>query len=240
MNNINSSKFLDKETIISLLEKLDQRVEEPYDIIICGGAAAITKYNVERYTDDIDFFEVSPESMSFRNLISDVLADNNFELETINSGARAYIDYLSPNYRNRLIPSDVEFKNLRVSFISKADLVSMKICALREIDIHDVNVLGIMDEDLSIINENLTYLAERDPAQVQIMRALFVKREETQKITGMEPFVEILEQLFEKVGEKNVFDEIEALADAIQAGQELVNHRLVGHDDSQTEVDPRR
>jgi hypothetical protein len=215
MNNIDSNNDLDKGKILFLLEQLDQKAKEPYDIVICGGAAAIAQYGVDRFTSDIDILGGSFESASFKDLVSDVLIENNFDLKTINSGANVYSKTLNPNFQKRLVLSDVEFKNLRVSFISKADLVSMKLSALRERDIDDINILGISVEDLPVIDENLAHLVKHDPVQVLIMKSLLLKREDTQKIKGIEPFVGILKEFFEKEEVKSVLDSMKSLDDVL-------------------------
>jgi hypothetical protein len=105
--------------------------------------------------------------MAFYNKVRDLLERNGLDPKCINDSAKGFVDYLSPEYKNRLIPLNAGFKNLDVSIISKADLLTMKICAWRESDMQDVTTIGISEEDLKIIKENIEHITSHSPDRAQ-------------------------------------------------------------------------
>lgn len=149
---------MDSNKIVSLLNDLDNLVNEHFRIIICGGAAAIIAHGLKRLTGDIDTFEPIPKSHSFYNKIKQIEETNGLDSAWFNESAKGFSDCLSLNYKNRLIPIDKGFKFLEVYAISKADLITMKLCAWRESDKEDILNLGITEEDMKIINENIAFM----------------------------------------------------------------------------------
>ncbi len=156
-------KHFNEPIIISLLQDLDKTIKNPCSIVICGGAAAIIGYGLKRFTGDIDIFEPMPKSDDFYKAVKLLLENHCLDPHSINDGAKGFSDDLSPNYRKRVIPLKKNFNNLTVYIISKADFITMKICAWRESDMNDIKSIGISKEDLPIINENLTHLAQHNP-----------------------------------------------------------------------------
>ena len=155
--NLNDSK------IVSLLQELDCQIKEPCRIVICGGAAAIVGYGLERLTGDIDILEPFPKSESFYNTVKDISESHGLDPKWINDGVKGFVDCLSPDYNKRLLPLKADFKNLEVFIISKPDFITMKICAWREADKIDVASIGISNEDLSVINKNLSFIERHSP-----------------------------------------------------------------------------
>lgn len=153
--------------ILSLLKELDREITKPCRIVICGGAAAIIGYGLKRLTGDIDILEPSPKSQEFYQSVKVLLEKKGLDPKSINDGAKGFVDYLSPDYRKRVISLNAGFKHLQVSIINKADFITMKICAWRESDMQDVKSVGITKEDLTIINENLSYIAKHSPDKAQ-------------------------------------------------------------------------
>jgi hypothetical protein len=157
------TKNLNGSKILSLLKDLDCNMAESCRIVICGGAAAIVGYGMNRLTGDIDILEPQPKRESFYKAVMDLSKRYNLDPKWINDGAKGFLDDLSPDFQKRLILLTDEFKNLEVFIISKPDLITMKICAWREADKADVEALGISKEDLKVINANLEYVAEHSP-----------------------------------------------------------------------------
>ncbi|MBN1982708.1 MAG: hypothetical protein JW795_14335 [Chitinivibrionales bacterium] len=56
------NKNFDQFKILSLLQELDRRLKKTCQIIICGGAAAIIGYGLNRTTGDIDILEPLPKN----------------------------------------------------------------------------------------------------------------------------------------------------------------------------------
>jgi hypothetical protein len=156
------NKKFDEKEIIRLLHELDDYIDEPCKIVICGGAAIIAGFGVERTTGDIDALVVDPKNKSFSESVKLVAENNDLNHDWLNDGAKGYIDNLQPSYKRRLIMVNENFKNLHVFFIGKADLITMKICAWRESDKKDIDALGVNQEDLRVIKENIEHLSKID------------------------------------------------------------------------------
>jgi hypothetical protein len=152
------TKNLNGSEIVSLLQDLDRNIAEPCRIIICGGAAAIVGYGMKRLTGDIDILEPCPKSESFYKGVKDLSESHGLDPKWINDGIKGFVDCLSQDYQERLIPLSSGFVNLEVFIISKPDFITMKICAWREADKQDVTAIGISKEDLPIIHANLAYV----------------------------------------------------------------------------------
>ena len=159
------NKRFDEKEIIRLLHEFDNNIDESCKIIICGGAAIIAGFGIPRTTGDIDVLVVEPKNKSFFESVKRVAENNDLKPSWLNDGAKGYIDYLHPSYKKRMIPVKENFKKLIAYFISKPDLITMKICAWRESDKADVVALGVKQEDLKIIEENIEHLSEIDSSK---------------------------------------------------------------------------
>lgn len=113
-----------KKEIYEHLNALDRNLDRPQHIIICGGAAVVAKYGIRRHTDDIDILDADFNVESFNELVKRTL--NNPSPMVFNDAAKVYINELTADFRNRLIPSDEKYKHLKVDFISKADGINNK------------------------------------------------------------------------------------------------------------------
>jgi hypothetical protein len=160
---MDKKQVLDGEKILSLLHELDTLIDEPCRIIICGGAAAIVAHGLKRLTGDINSFEPIPKAQDFYAKIKKIQEEHGLDAAWFNESAKGFLDCLGANFKKRLITVDKGFKNLEVYAISKADLVTMKICAWRESDKEDIQSLGVGSEDLKIITENVTHLRILQP-----------------------------------------------------------------------------
>lgn len=160
-------KSFNGSKIIALLMELDQNITQPCSVVLCGGAAAIIGYGLKRLTGDIDILEPFPKNRDFYASVEKLLKNKGLDPRAINDGAKGFIDYLHPDFRKRVVPLKAGLKNLDIYIISKADFITMKICAWRETDMQDVKSIGITRDDCAIINENLLYLARHSPDKAQ-------------------------------------------------------------------------
>jgi len=169
---------LSKKEIVRILQEWDKTLDRPCHVVICGGAAAIVKYGVDRSTGDIDVLEKDFDAETFNRSIEKVFRDTKLPLSTINIDSKNYIDGLTPNFRNRLEPSNEKYENLKVDYICKADLLSMKLLALRtrrdrgvesdgKIDLYDIKKLNVEEKDLPVIYSNITNYANQFSANTE-------------------------------------------------------------------------
>jgi hypothetical protein len=206
------TKNLSGSLIISLLKELDHHVTEPCRIIICGGAAAIVGYGMNRFTGDIDIFEPFPKSESFYKTVKDLSKIHSLDPKWINDGVKAFLDDLSPDFQKRLLPLNEGFENLQVFIISKPDLITMKICAWREADKVDIETLGISREDLTIINANLAHVQKHSPDRAHkahlVLSELDVQKSKTLKADEIKSLAELIQYYRQHEKKEASIDEI--------------------------------
>ena len=204
--------FLNGEIIISLLHELDDLANEPCRIIICGGACAIVAHGLNRLTGDIDIFEPIPKTHDFYKHLKKIEEEHGFDSAWFNEGAKGFSDCLNPNYKKRLIPIDKDFKNLSVFAISKADLITMKLCAWREPDREDIISLGIKNEEMKIIKENVTYMQNNRPGSAEkalrAMTELGLIKSEPLKADYVSNLAELIQFYKEQTGKEASIEEI--------------------------------
>jgi hypothetical protein len=216
------NKDLNQSRIIMLLQDLDKEIKEHCRIVICGGAAAIVGYGLKRATGDIDIFEPIPKSSGFYNAVSQISEMQGLDEKWINDGVKGFSDYLSPSYKNRLIPLNEGFENMEVFIISKADFITMKVCAWRESDKADVESLGISESDASIIKENLTYLENHSPDKAQkamlVLTELGIHKAEPIKADNIKNLAELIQFIGQSRGQEPSIDEIRNWKDKMDLG----------------------
>lgn len=217
-----ADRNLNESRIIALLKELDERMEEQCLIVICGGAAAIVGYGMSRLTGDIDILEPHPRLNSFYKAVKEISTSHGLDSKWINDGVKGFLDDLDPSYRERLIPLNANFRNLDVLIISKPDLITMKICAWRETDREDIQALGISQDDLVIINKNLTYAAKHSPDRAHkaqlVLSELGVQEMSVLKSENVGSLTELI-QFHRQHGQKDAtIEEIRIWRDAIDRG----------------------
>lgn len=216
------NKILNQEKIVSLLKQLDNLINYPCSIVICGGAAAIVGYGLKRLTGDIDILEPFPKHSSFYKSVKELLEYNDLDSNAINDGAKGFVSHLSPNYRKRVIPLNAGFKNLDVSIISKADFITMKICAWRESDIQDVKSIGISKEDLLIIDENISHMARFQPDIAQkaqlVLSEIGIRKAPVIKPENVNSLSELIQFFKEKTSNDASLDDIKKWRNDIASG----------------------
>jgi len=214
--NLNSTK------ITSLLQELDRHIKTPCKIVICGGAAAIIGYGLKRFTGDIDILEPDPKSESFYKSIKDLSESHGLDSKWINDSVKGFVDFLSPEYKKRLIPFNATFKHLEVFIISKPDFITMKICAWREADKADIASIGISKEDIAIINENLAFIERHSPDKAYKAHLVLAELG-IQPIPAINPeevssLAELAQFYTQKTGKEPELSDIHAWQDKIKSG----------------------
>jgi hypothetical protein len=213
---------LSRSEIVRILQEWDKTLDRPYHIVICGGAAAIVKYGVDRSTGDIDILDEDFDVETFNKSIEEVFKNTDLPLSTINIDSRNYINSLTPNFRNRLEPSNEKYENLKVDYICKADLLSMKLLALRtekdrgvefdgKTDLHDIIKLNVEKKDLPVIYSNIINYANQFSAHTEkhTMNAHIINNFQANRALNT------LEDLGFKNPSKNASD-VKSLLDLIQ------------------------
>ena len=148
-----------KKDILRLLKEFDGCLEEPVEIIICGGAAAIVQKYLNRGTLDIDILKAIPKLSKIKAAKLKIAEKNELSEDWLNDGAKGFIDFLPDDFIYRLTIINGDFKNLTVKVLSKVDLVIMKLAAFRPEDLVDIDRMKIDEEDIKIIKNAILKIA---------------------------------------------------------------------------------
>lgn len=160
--------------IIKLLKELDRLIDDPLEIILCGGAVGILKNAFPRSTLDIDIITSVPKISQFEKQIEKVANKFSISDKWLNDAAKGYIDFLPKDFRQRLELLEKGFKFLEVSMLSNVDLYIMKLAAFRAEDILDLQNIELSGEDKTIVCSTVTHISNFDTKTALKMR-LFLK-----------------------------------------------------------------
>jgi hypothetical protein len=218
---------LNGDKIISLLHELDNLLNEPCTIILCGGASAIVAHGLKRLTGDIDIFEPIPKTHGFYNHIKRIEQEHGLDPTWFNESAKGFSGCLNPGFKDRIIPVGSDFKNLSVYAISKADFITMKICAWREPDKDDITSVGVTNEDMIIIDENIAYLQKRRPdladKALRVLSELGLKQADPLTPEKISNFAELIQFFKEQTGKDASVEEIKKWKERVSDGLRISN-----------------
>lgn len=113
---------MQRHELADALQALDENLTTSHDLIVIGGAAMILHFGASRASN------IVAEEFG---LPSDWLSD----------AAKGFADILPPDFYRRLIPLESNFRHLRLYALGLPDQAAMKIVALREQDLDDLEVL---------------------------------------------------------------------------------------------------
>jgi predicted nucleotidyltransferase len=163
MNKVDSpeeSTMLNKDKLLAMLHKLDTMLDYKIRLDVGGGAAAILKYRVERRTTDVDVVNSSKPIDSFKDVLERIAKEAKIpripgkEELWLNDNAKSVKQYLPPDYEERLTKINQKFKNIDLNFLSKPDLVIMKLSVdvIRERDVNDISALKLTLQERNLVH----------------------------------------------------------------------------------------
>lgn len=120
-------KQLDRD--VALIDKSDAR----YACVIVGGSALVLMDKINRATHDIDSIESSEMLLPL------------LDAYNINMNVKAYLTNFPEDYRDRLVPVDIETNKIKFYTVSTEDLVVSKLCASRDKDFEDIEGKEVTD-----------------------------------------------------------------------------------------------
>lgn len=148
--------------ILHLLRLLDQKLDQPEKLILCGGMAVALAFGGKRQTFDLDIIGPLPLSPQLRKKVIETAKEAGTDPDWLNDAAKGFADYLPTDWESRLIPIKLGLKKLTLHSLGKTDLIMMKLRAARERDFADIELMGITLEDVKIIVKNLERVAHFD------------------------------------------------------------------------------
>lgn len=149
---------MDKLGLIKAI--LDSKLTCTEDIVIIGGAAMILHYNAARATNDVDILLLRGGKNELQKAMKLISEEHGLPENWINDAAKGFADILLPDFYHRLVSLDYGLKNIRLYVLGISEQVAMKIVALREQDLEDLDILlPRMDEsDKKILVKIMNHL----------------------------------------------------------------------------------
>lgn len=132
---------MDEHTLLQALQALDARLTAMYDVVIVGGAAMILYFGARRVTRDIDVVVLRGDLGVLRKTIREVAGERDMSEDWMSDAAKGFTNILLPDFAERLVPLDFSLRYLRLYVLGRAEQAAMKIVALRERDLEDLDVL---------------------------------------------------------------------------------------------------
>ena len=132
---------MDKHELIEVLRELDERLSSSFDVILLGGAAMILLFGASRATRDVDVLVLRGDLTELRGAVKAVARERDLPEDWMSDAAKGFADILPPDFYHRLVPLEFMFQRLRFYALGRPEQVAMKIVALREQDLEDLELL---------------------------------------------------------------------------------------------------
>jgi len=163
---------MDKNELIEIIHELDKNLTATFDIILIGGAAMILHFGAKRTTRDVDVFILRGGASVLRKAVKTVAENRELPEDWLNDAAKGFAGILLPDFYHRLIPLAYEFNNIRLYILGLPELVALKIIALREQDLEDLELLlpRMTETDKKIVIEIIDHTNNFRPDWAQKIR----------------------------------------------------------------------
>ncbi len=179
------SRNLNTKLMLRALEALDTKLKTSVRLIVGGGGAMALAHNFPLSTTDIDAVPVGGMTIEELDpLIKQVAQELSLAPDWLNPFYSSFAHVLPSNYGKRLIEV-ASFKLLKVSALSKEDLLIMKCFAAREKDVVHARALVKKGAVLSIVRDQIALLegkripgSEKARKFLEELEAFFSEREE--------------------------------------------------------------
>mgnify|MGYP001142050212 CR=1 FL=1 len=132
---------MDKHELIEALQELDERLSSSFDVVLIGGAAMILHFGARRATRDIDVLVLRGDLSELREAVKAVARERDLPEDWMSDAAKGFADILPPDFYHRLVPLEFTLRNMRLYALGRPEQVAMKIVALREQDLEDLELL---------------------------------------------------------------------------------------------------
>ncbi len=132
---------MDKHELIEVLQELDQHLSASFDVILIGGAAMVLHFGASRATRDVDVLVLRGDLTELRQAVKTVAGERGLPEDWLNDAAKGFADILPPDFYHRLVPLTVIFHHIRLYALGQPEQVALKIIALREQDLEDLEIL---------------------------------------------------------------------------------------------------
>jgi hypothetical protein len=139
---------MDRNDLAQALAEVDRQLPSSCDIIIIGGAAMILHFGAHRATRDVDMLPLRGDMSALREAIRSVAQQYDLPEDWMSDAAKGFADILPPDFYHRLTPLGLPLQRLRAYVLGRPEQAAMKIVALREQDLEDLELLlPLLSED---------------------------------------------------------------------------------------------
>ena len=132
---------MDKPELLSALEELDELLSSSFDIVLIGGAAMILHFGSSRATRDIDVLVLRGDMNELRATVQAIARKHDWPEDWVNDAVKGFADILPPDFYHRLELLPLTFQKIRLYALGRPEQAAMKIIALREQDLEDLEFL---------------------------------------------------------------------------------------------------
>lgn len=163
---------MDEKGLRQILRELDSQLVSSCDVVLIGGAAMILHFGATRATRDVDALFIGGDLSGMRRAIKTVGQEHGLPDDWMNDSAKGFVDVLAPDFSTRLVPLEINLKQLHLYALGVADQAAMKIVALREQDLEDLELLlaRMLPDDKRTLVSIMNHLAPIRPDWAQKIR----------------------------------------------------------------------
>lgn len=163
---------MDKHELVEALQELDKRLSSPLDLVLIGGAAMILHFGASRATRDIDVLVLRGDLTELRRAVKAVARGRDLPEDWLTDAAKGFADILPPDFYHRLTPLPFPFRQLRLYALGRPEQVAMKIVALREQDLEDLELLlpQLSEEEKKVVIAIMHHISRFRPDWAQKMQ----------------------------------------------------------------------
>lgn len=152
---------LTEKMMRAALERLNEKLHLPIQLIIGGGGAMVLAHHFPLVTSDIDGIPKGVDVIELDPLIKEVGKELEISPDWLNPYFSTFTHVLPHDYGNRL-EKVLSLKNLEVLALSKEDLLIMKCFAGRQKDVPHAKALIKKGINLQLVENQLEYLKKRN------------------------------------------------------------------------------
>lgn len=147
--------------------------------MVVGGAAMIIYFGGTRATWDVDAFVEGDNLREIKQAAQKVAEKYHLDQDWLNDSVKGFANILPPDFHKRITKLDLKLHNLEIFVLGIAEQLVMKIIALREQDLEDIDVLlpQLTDSDKQTVINNMHYINTIRPDWAQKIQYFLEEQE---------------------------------------------------------------
>lgn len=163
---------MDEQELVRVLRTLDEHLSSSFDVVLIGGAAMILHFGASRATRDVDVLVLRGDLKELRRAVKAVAHEYDLPEDWMSDAAKGFADILPPDFYHRLTPLPFGFQRLRLYALGRPEQAALKIVALREQDLEDLELLlpQLSQEEKKVLVEIVHHVSRFRPDWAQKMQ----------------------------------------------------------------------